>query len=431
MIPSFNFHFSLMLFALLLQTSLSNLRIQQQQKKKISLIANEVSAPVVENIKLTQIIGENKARLTGVVKYQDKDKELYLYCDYDKDGAASQYITKFKIKVGEYHLSELVTVSENANDKYCVWVSTSPFSTSTSTFDTRFGDAKSNVVSVTVTFPDPTLTINFPVSTQYPRNKKIHLTGTADCDGSMTMKFTVDGQVVPVTAIINTGDVDYDFEIPEHISNNEEHTLKVFAVDKRGTPTKENNVFKFTVLNDIPKIKDVVLDMLEVVAGEKIVITGKVLDQDKGTIKVRAYYENVKSNEVVVESDGTEQSFRLEITTEDVTSQKSFNISIESDDGTDKFVYYPKPQIVVKPAIKPTKTAEPEVDLKSTTKTKLKTGEAKENDQKKKKLYIIIGAVAGSLVVIAIIIAVVVIVVKKKNPPPEDGGYQRDEHINP
>lgn len=389
-----------------------------------------VNKPQISDIKITQTIGTKKATVTGTVTDKDIGKILYLYVDVD-DAAQGSSVSQLKSNGNTLQINSEITVPNRKKTvKYVAWVSTDGFSTETSSDSVN---AKSNIERVTFTFADPTMNLKFPDSKSFPRNKKIQINGTATSDDEITLKFFVDDKELRDTKTVQSGQVDIDFEIPEDTKLGK-HVLKVTATDKRGTQGKDKNEFEFTVENAKPVIQEVSLDKLSVVAGEKVKVKGKVFDPDKHSkIKITVKYDNVESSTEVT-SDGTAQEFEVVLTTKDVDSNKQFDVSIESNDGTDSYVYQPKPKLTVEAKPIPTKspTQMPSAEGNPSDDPNQRKHTVDPNAQNNNKTtYIIVGVVVACVVVAVIIVAIILILKKKNNISPTEGGYQKDEQVEP
>lgn len=112
---------------------------------------NIQNVPVIENVHLKRNKETNKATLTCTIKDKDNKKKLYLYFDLD-DAASNNYIDSFNSNGDSYQISKEVTISEQADAKYSLWVTTQSISTPTSKDG---ANSKSEITHLTVETEQP------------------------------------------------------------------------------------------------------------------------------------------------------------------------------------------------------------------------------------------------------------------------------------
>lgn len=303
--------------------------------------------PKIGDPRAESVTGSKQAKITVQVTDKDDGKTLYLFAKV-RGSTSNNPINSITSNGNTQEISGTIDVTGQKGDiDILVWVSSKQSSTDT-TDDTYY--YKSDVKTTTLNLPTatkPTLTVNFPNPNTFPRNKKVKLTGTTTGEGEFTMKLILNEGTIEEKSVTN-GDYTIEVDLPQDISLGE-HTLVVYIVDGSGSESQRSETYTFTVQNTDPVIQDVSLSSNSVEGGEQVTITGKVKDIDaRSTVTITATYDNDKSANTQVVSTGELQTFTITLTTEEVTSETTYEITIEANDNTGKYTYSPKPSLTVR-----------------------------------------------------------------------------------
>lgn len=319
---------------------------------------NYVNVPKIESVDVTQIEGTNQAQITGTLNDKDAEKQLYVYAKVDGRESPNYQVGSIKSNGGSQDFTASLDISNlGGRIEIKIWLSTKQFSTDTS--DEAGENAKSKIKTKYLTLPDlpkPKLTITFPSnSNKFPRNKKVHLTGTTEPAADFTMKFLIDEQDTGKSQEIHGGSFSFDFELPQSIPLGD-HKLKVYIVNSMNTASEHSNAYSFTVENSLPVVQEVSLDRSSVEGGQQVTVTGKIKDIDSGSqMTIIAKHGTKILGTTNLQSTGSLQTFTFQITTETVTEETTYEVELEVSDGSDTFISETKPRLTVTPP-KPTLT---------------------------------------------------------------------------